>query len=188
MSASERIGLVLTPGASATREHSQLVAIDRAATERAHAVVERIDLGKSRKPEAHIATIRDAAERVAKRGGGIGLERVAVGGRSFGGRMCSMAVAGGMPALALVLVSYPLHPPGKPDQLRTEHLPDITVPTLFVSGTRDAFATPDELAAAAALVAGPVTTVHVDGGDHGLRGRDSEVADVVAGWLAQHQH
>ena len=188
MSATRRIGLVLTPGATATREHSQLVAIDRAATERAHAVVARIDLGTSRKAETHIAAIRDAAERVAKRAGGIGLDRVAVGGRSFGGRMCSMAVAGGMPALALVLVSYPLHPPGKPDQLRTEHLPDIAVPTLFVSGTRDAFATPDELAAATALVAGPVTTVHIDGGDHGLRGRDSEVADVVAGWLAQQEH
>jgi predicted alpha/beta-hydrolase family hydrolase len=181
------IGLVLTPGASATREHSQLVAIDRAATERADAVVERIDLGKSRKPETHIATISDAAERVAKRAG-IARGRVAVGGRSFGGRMCSMAVAAGIPALGLVLVSYPLHPPGKPDQLRTEHLPDIDVPCLFVSGTRDAFATPDELAAAATLVAGPVTTVHIDGGDHGLRGRDDEVADVVAGWLAQQQH
>lgn len=188
MNAAKRIGLVLTPGASATREHSQLVAIDREATERANAVVERIDLGKSRKPETHIATIRDAAERVAERAGGIGLDRVAVGGRSFGGRMCSMAVAGGMRALALVLVSYPLHPPGKPDQLRTEHLPDIHVPCLFVSGTKDAFATPDELAAATTLVSGPVATVHIDGGDHGLRGRDSEVADVVAGWLAQHQH
>jgi predicted alpha/beta-hydrolase family hydrolase len=182
------IGLVLAPGASATREHSQLVAIDRAATERADAVVERIDLGKSRKPETHIEAIRAAAERVAQRAGGIGLDRVAVGGRSFGGRMCSMAVAAGMPALALVLVSYPLHPPGKPDQLRTDHLPDIRVPCLFVSGTKDAFATPDELGAATELVAGPVTTVHIDGGDHGLRGRDGEVADVVAGWLAQHQH
>jgi predicted alpha/beta-hydrolase family hydrolase len=102
--------------------------------------------------------------------------------------MCSMAVAAGMPALALVLVSYPLHPPGKPDQLRTDHLPDIRVPCLFVSGTKDAFATPDELGAATELVAGPVTTVHIDGGDHGLRGRDGEVADVVAGWLAQHEH
>lgn len=182
------IGLVLTPGASATRDHSQLVAIDRAVVERTGAVVERIDLGKSRKPEPHVAAIRDAAERVATRAGGVALDRVAVGGRSFGGRMCSMAVAGGMPALALVLVSYPLHPPGKPDQPRTEHLPDITVPTLFVSGTKDAFATPDELEAAAALVAGPITTVHIDGGDHGLRGRDREVADVVAGWLAQYEH
>lgn len=180
------VGLVLTPGASATRDHSQLVAIDRAVSADG-VVVERIDLGKSRKPETHIATIRDATERVAQRAG-ITSERVAVGGRSFGGRMCSMAVAGGMPALGLVLVSYPLHPPGKPDQLRTEHLGDITIPCLFVSGTRDAFATPDELAAATTLVSGPVTTVHLDGGDHGLRGRDGQVADVVRDWLAQQQH
>jgi predicted alpha/beta-hydrolase family hydrolase len=175
--------LLLTPGASATRTHSQLVAIDEAVSADG-VVVERIDLGKSRKPEAHVKVIAEAAERLAERAG-VAVARVAVGGRSMGGRMCSMAVAEGLPALGLVLVSYPLHPPGKPDQLRTAHLPDIGVPCLFVSGTRDAFGTPDELAAATTLVAGPVTTVHVDGGDHGLRGRDSEVADVVRRWLAE---
>lgn len=101
--------------------------------------------------------------------------------------MCSMAVAAGaVPARGLVLVSYPLHPPGKRDQLRTEHLPDIAVPCLFVSGDRDAFGSPEELDAATQLIDGPVTTVRIDGGDHGLRGRDGEVADVVRRWLAQH--
>ena len=97
--------------------------------------------------------------------------------------MCSMAVAGGVPALGLVLVSYPLHPPGRPEKLRTEHLPQLGVPCLFVSGTRDAFATVDELEAASALVAGPVTHVWLDGGDHGLRRRDAEVAAAVAEWV-----
>ena len=58
-----------------------------------------------------------------------------LGGRSFGGRMCSMAVAEGLPAAGLVLLSYPLHPPGRPDKLRVAHLPELRVPVLAVSGT-----------------------------------------------------
>ena len=97
--------------------------------------------------------------------------------------MCSMAVAEGMPAAALVLIAYPLHPPGKPDRLRVEHLPQITVPCLFVSGTRDPFGTPDELEAATAAIAGPVTHHWVEGKGHDLKGADQAVADVITGWL-----
>jgi predicted alpha/beta-hydrolase family hydrolase len=91
-----------------------------------------------------------------------------------------MAVAEGLPALALVLVSYPLHPPGKPDKLRTEHFPGIAVPALFVSGTRDAFGSPAELEAATTTVRGPVEHVWIDGGDHSLRKKDVEIARIVA--------
>jgi hypothetical protein len=97
--------------------------------------------------------------------------------------MCSVAVAEGLPAAALVLVSYPLHPPGKPDKLRVEHFRAIGVPCLFVSGTRDPFATPSELEAATAAIAGPVTRVFVENADHGLRRRDGEVAELVASWV-----
>ena len=97
--------------------------------------------------------------------------------------MCSIAVAEGLAAAALVLVSYPLHPPGRPDKLRVEHFAAIEVPCLFVSGTRDQFGTPDELEAATAAIAGPVTHIFLDGGDHGLRRRDGEVAAAVAGWV-----
>lgn len=171
--------LLLTPGASADRNQPSLVAIEQAL---APVPVERIDLGKGGKPERHVRTVTDAAHALAERAG-LAQDRVALGGRSMGGRMCSMAVADGLPALALVLVSYPLHPPGKPDQLRTAHLPAIGVPCLFVSGTRDAFGTPEELEAATTAIAGPVTHVWVEGGDHGLRGRDEEVAGVVRDWL-----
>jgi predicted alpha/beta-hydrolase family hydrolase len=101
----------------------------------------------------------------------------------MGGRICSMAVAEGLPALALVLIAYPLHPPGKPEKSRTEHLSALQVPCLFVSGTRDAFGTPAELEAATAAVAGPVTHVWLDGGDHGLRRHDAAVATAVRDWL-----
>jgi predicted alpha/beta-hydrolase family hydrolase len=90
----------------------------------------------------------------------------------------------GLPAAGLVLISYPLHPPGRPEALRTAHLPDVRVPCLFVSGTRDPFAAPAELEAATSAIPGPVTHRWVDGGRHDLRGADDEVAGVVAAWLA----
>jgi predicted alpha/beta-hydrolase family hydrolase len=108
---------------------------------------------------------------------------VALGGRSMGGRMCSMAVAAGLPAAALILISYPLHPPGRPERLRTEHFPNLSLPCLFVSGTRDTFGTPEELTAASATITGPVTHRWIEGRDHGMRGADAAVVDVVRDYL-----
>lgn len=113
--------------------------------------------------------------------------RLVLGGRSMGGRICSMVVAGEggdpLPVAGLVLLAYPLHPPGRPDRLRTAHLPDVRVPTLFVSGDRDPFGTPDELAAAQALVRGPVTSVTVAGARHELARCDDAVLAAVRRWL-----
>jgi predicted alpha/beta-hydrolase family hydrolase len=97
--------------------------------------------------------------------------------------MCSLAVADGLAVAALVLVSYPLHPPGRPERLRTEHFPALGLPCLFVSGRRDAFATPDELEAETAAIPGPVTLEFIDG-DHSLRKSEGTAADIVASWLA----
>jgi hypothetical protein len=181
-------GLVLAPGASAGRDQPALVAIDEAVS--ASGVrVERIDfpyrLAGRRAPDRPpvlIATVRGAAEDLA-RTLRTATGRIALGGRSMGGRMCSMAVAEGLEGAALVLVSYPLHPPGRPDRLRTEHFGALDVPCLFLSGTRDAFGSPDELEAATAGIPGPVTHCWLDGGDHGLRGRDAQVAEVVREWV-----
>ena len=68
--------------------------------------------------------------------------------------------------------------------MRIEHFPQLAVPCLFVSGTRDAFATPAELEGATAAIAGPVTHVWIQGGDHGLRGKDGEVAGAVRAFVA----
>ena len=181
-------GLVLTPGAGAGSDQPSLVAIEEALTP-AGVRVERVDFpyrlaGKKApdRPPVLLATVIDAAAALASELGVDGT-RVAVGGRSMGGRMCSMAVADGMAAAALVLVSYPLHPPGKPDRLRTEHLKAISVPCLFVSGTRDSFGTQAELEKATAAIPGPVTHVWIDGGDHGLRRKDAEVAAHVRDWF-----
>ena len=91
--------------------------------------------------------------------------RVVVSGRSMGGRIASQVVAKGTAVDGLALFAYPLHPPGRPDRMRDEHLPKINVPTLFCSGTNDAFGSPEELSTAAALVTGSV--VHfLEGADH----------------------
>jgi predicted alpha/beta-hydrolase family hydrolase len=173
--------LLLTPGASATRDHSQLVAIDTALA--AEGVpVDRIDLPSSRPGPKVLRAIVDGATALGERAG-LPPERLILGGRSFGGRMCSVAVADGLPALGLVLVSYPLHPPGRAEQRRVEHLSQLEVPCLFVSGTRDAFATPAELEEAAGLIPGPVTHVWIEGGGHGLRGHDAAVGEAVRAWV-----
>ncbi len=179
-----RTGLLLAPGAGASRDQPALVAIDEAASA-AGVAVTRMDFpyrkAGRRAPDRApvlISAVVDEASRLAA-----GVDRLVVGGRSMGGRMCSMAVAEGLPAAGLVLISYPLHPPGRPDRLRTEHLGDLRVPCLFVSGSRDAFGRVDELESAVEAIPGPVTVEWIDGGDHGLRGRDAAVAAIVAGWL-----
>lgn len=136
------------------------------------------------RPDVLVGAIEQEARALAEQLG-TGTGRLLLGGRSMGGRMCSMAVAAGLPAFALVLVSYPLHPPGRPDQLRTAHFPDLRVPCLFVSGTRDTFATPGELEAAASAIPGSVTHHWVTGGDHGLRAKDPEVVGAVLAWLSK---
>ncbi|MDA8342951.1 MAG: dienelactone hydrolase [Actinomycetota bacterium] len=183
-------GLVLTPGAGAASDHPALVAIEGAVVPLG-VVVDRVDfpyrLAGRRAPDRPavlVATVRSAAAVLAGRIG-VAEDRIALGGRSMGGRMCSMALSAGQPAAALVLVSYPLHPPGRPDRLRSDHFGELHVPCLFVSGTRDAFGTPEELLAATRAIPGPVTHVWIDGGDHGLAGRDAEVAGAVRRWLGR---
>jgi uncharacterized protein len=95
-------------------------------------------------------------------------ERLVLGGRSMGGRICSM-VAADTGALGLVLLGYPLHPPGKPTQLRVDHFARLRTPVLFVSGTRDAFGTPAELEQQAKKLKGRVSFHWVETGDHGFK-------------------
>lgn len=107
----------------------------------------------------------------------------------MGGRIASHVVAAGFPAAGLLFLAYPLHPPGQPDRLRDAHLGKITIPMLFLQGSRDAFARPDLLAKTVAAL--PTATLHVvDGGDHGLkvRGRAAEdvraeIVEVAVGWI-----
>jgi uncharacterized protein len=183
-------GMLLAPGAGAGADQPGLVALDRAVSERGLAV-SRIDFpyrraGRRRPdpPSVLLATVRERAEELA-RGLGVTTALLVLGGRSMGGRMCSEAVAAGLPAAGLALISYPLHPPGRPDRPRIAHLGALSVPCLFVSGTRDAFGSPEELEGATSLIAGPVTHAWISGGDHGLRRHDADVAAAVVAWLEE---
>jgi predicted alpha/beta-hydrolase family hydrolase len=114
-----------------------------------------------------------------------------IGGKSMGGRMATHLASQGVQRLSgVVALGYPLHPPGKPQQLRAEHLPAITAPVLIVQGERDTFGTPAELAPVIETMRAPVTLHVIAGGDHSLavRGRAKDatfggVAEVVAAWI-----
>ncbi len=175
--------LLLFPGAGSSSEHPSLVAIERAVSPRRCV---RADFpyrrAGRRAPDRAPVLLQAVADEAAAIAGPLVL-----GGRSMGGRMCSMAVAEGrVPnAVGLVLVSYPLHPPGKPDRLRVEHLVHLDLPCLFVHGTRDAFGTPDELRHWTATIPGEVTHVWVEGKGHDLKGADDVIVDAVTSWLGR---
>lgn len=185
--ASAPAAMLLTPGAGSDRDHPSLVALERAL---APLPVARVDFpyrregrrAPDRAPKL-VACIREEAAVLAARVGVAG-RAIVLGGRSMGGRMCSMAVAEGLPAAGLVLISYPLHPPGRPDRLRVEHFPRLKVPCLFVSGTRDTFGTPDELTEHTSAIPGAVTHVWIEGKGHDLKRADDEIVAAVMTWMA----
>ena len=116
-----------------------------------------------------------------------------IGGKSMGGRIAThLAAAGDAGIRGVVLLGYPLHPPGKPEQLRAAHLPDIRVPMLFVQGERDTFGTPAELRPIVDQLKTDVTLHVVERGDHSLAPSKrqeviastyEDVESVIAGWI-----
>ncbi|HEV7525171.1 MAG TPA: alpha/beta family hydrolase [Acidimicrobiia bacterium] len=137
------------------------------------------------RPPVLEAAVHEAAAELARRTK-LPHERLVLGGRSMGGRICSM-VAPDTGALGLVLLGYPLHPPGRATQLRVEHFARLRMPALFVSGTRDSFGTPAELKRHTKKLKGPVSFHWVETGDHGFKPLkssgltvDAVLADVAA--------
>ena len=184
-------GLLLAPGAGAGREQSSLVAIEDAL---APLPVRRMDFpyrkagrrAPDRAPVLLAAMASELADFCAELG--CGASDIVLGGRSMGGRIGSMlaaemAAGTAGPVAGLALVSYPLHPPGKPEKLRTEHLPALAVPALFISGTRDPFGTPEEFERELGVIPGPTTVRWIEGARHDLKGKDALVAAWVAEWV-----
>lgn len=132
------------------------------------------------RPPALLDAWREAFAAATDRAGG---RPVLAGGKSMGGRIASMAAAEGMPAAGLVFLGYPLHPPGRPDRLRDEHLDAVAVPMLFLQGTRDTFARPDLLAAVLERLGPRAELVSIEGGDHSFRvaGGRRDAATIAAG-------
>jgi len=169
--------LILTHGAGSNSSSPLLLAVARAFEEAGYAVL-RYDLPfRQARPHgppspANAAQDRAGLEQVVRdmrtRAQG---RPVVLGGHSYGGRQSSM-LAAEKPGLvdALLLLSYPLHPPRKPGQLRTAHLPDLKTPALFVHGTRDPFGSPDEMRQAIALIPARTELVEIERAGHDLSG------------------
>jgi uncharacterized protein len=105
---------------------------------------------------------------------------VIAGGHSYGGRMTSMVIADGTAAVdVLTLFSYPLHPPGKSERARTEHLPRIAAPTVFTHGTADPFGSIDELRPAAKLIPAATEIVEITGARHDLGSKTLDVPTLA---------
>lgn len=187
--------LLLTHGAGGDRDGPGLVALGTGLAERGHLVV-RANLpyreaGRPLPPRAERMVAPFAAIAASARDRFAPDQDWLLGGRSYGGRVASMAVADGpVPfAAGLVLYSYPLHPPGKPDRLRVDHWPAIGVPSLFLQGTHDPFGDLDLLRTHLDRLGAPATLHVVEGGDHGLTvpasraddGRRHPEAEVMAG-------
>lgn len=175
-------GLVLTHGAGANCEAPLLVALATAFCESGVTVL-RCDLpfrqvrpqgpptwpGAAEHDQRGLRLAVDALKKIAS-------GRVFLGGHSYGGRQASM-LAATEPGLvpALLLLSYPLHPPKRPTQLRNAHFPNLQKPALFVHGTRDGFGTIDDLASALKLIPARTQLVQVESAGHELmnaRNRD----------------
>ena len=182
-------GLVLFPGAGSNAQHSALVAIEHAVSP---LPTLRVDFpyrlaGKKfpDKSPVLVACVKDSVRAFAKQLQ-CSTDQLVIGGRSMGGRMCTMAASDEvdpLKVLGVACIGYPLHPPKKPDQLRTAHFGNLQSPLLFISGTRDEFGTPEELTTAWKLLPNNPTVQMIEKGRHELRGADAQVADLVAQWL-----
>ena len=178
-------GLVLTHGAGGNCRAPLLVAAAEAFSAAGLAVL-RCDLPfRLRRPSGPPSPAGAAADRAGLREAVAALRGVApglifLGGQSYGGRQATL-LAADEPDLvtALLLFSYPLHPPGKPDRLRTEHFPRLHVPALFVQGTADPFGAIAELRAATPLIPAPTRILPIDGAGHDLRRGRFDLSAVV---------
>jgi predicted alpha/beta-hydrolase family hydrolase len=188
--------LVLAHGAGAGQQHPFMTAVARGfATRGVDVVTFDFPYMRARKKvpdrppvlERSFSQVIDAARKWST------ANRFFIGGKSMGGRMATHLGAARLAGLSgIVVLGYPLHPPGKPEQLRVAHLPSIAAPVLVLQGERDAFGTPLELKPALDSMTAPVQLHVVQGGDHSLavssRRREDvldEVLDVAAAWMRQ---
>ena len=191
------IAFAIAPGAGTTMDNPFLVAVANGLAERGHTAM-RFNFGYqdrgSRRPDPQkklIATYRAAAEALRSRGAA----RLVIGGKSMGGRMASLLAAEGFACDGLVFLGYPLHPAGKPEQMRDGHLVNVKPPMLFVQGTRDKLCDLALLRPVLARVGARAKLHEVAGGDHSFEvlkrdGRSpeevlAEVIDAVATWAEE---
>ena len=173
-------GLVLTHGAGSDCRTPLLVSVAEAFVAAGFTVL-RCDLPfRQRRMHGPPLGQTGAMDREGLRAAALALRklvpgRVFLGGHSYGGRQASMLAAEDPAAAAgLLLLSYPLHPPKKPEQLRTAHLPKLQIPALFVHGTRDPFGSIEEMRAALSLIPASTRLLVVENAAHDLKGVAAE--------------
>ena len=177
--------LVVAHGAGAGMEHPFLAGFCRAIAEEAVATMRfnfpYAERGR-RSPDTE-RVLRETWLAVFEVAKAAADRPVLVGGKSLGGRIASMCVADGMPAAGLVFLGYPLHPPGRPERIRDEHLYRVEVPMLFLQGTADPFARPELVAKVLGRLGERATLEKIEGGDHSfkVRGTRTDPAEVGAG-------
>jgi uncharacterized protein len=177
--------LVLTHGAGSNANAPLLAAVSRAFTDAGFTVL-RCDLPfrqlRAHGPPMGAVAVRDRAglKRAVEVLRNLAPGRVFLGGHSYGGRQASM-LAAEEPGLVdgLLLLSYPLHPPKRPEELRTAHFPKLQTPALFIHGTRDPFGTLDELRTALGLIPAPHALAAIEGAAHDLGHGGAAVAERV---------
>jgi predicted alpha/beta-hydrolase family hydrolase len=178
-------GLVLTHGAGGNCRAPLLIAVADAFCA-AGVYVTRYDLPfRRRRPFGPPSPATSAADRAGLREAVEAMRAmvpgpVFLGGHSYGGRQATM-LAAEEPELAarLLLLSYPLHPPKKPEQLRTAHFPALRTPAMFIHGTRDDFGSVEEMAAALQLIPARTSLVPIQGAGHDLRGGKFDAEHLV---------
>ena len=190
--------LVVAHGAGAGMDHPFLTGFTRATNDLGVATLRfnfpYLEAGRRSTDPAPVAISAWRAAFEAARSRAPDAEPVWVGGKSFGGRIASMAVAEGMPAAGLVFLGYPLHPPGKPDRLRADHLFEIRVPMLFLQGSADPFATRAVLEPVIERLGARATLHTIEGGGHSLevsrredpREVGASLAPIVVAFIREH--
>lgn len=197
--------VLLVPGAGGSLDSEPLVALTELVVGCGHTVV-RANLvhhqegRRAPRAETSVAGFRELLQAARAAVGAVAQGPWVLGGRSYGGRVASLAVAGGTEAAGLLFSGYPLHPPGKPDRLRVEHWPNIGVPCLFVQGDHDPMADLELLETCRRKLPRRSRVAIVTGGDHALRVTAArspdglprspttalvEVEPAIRGWLAE---
>jgi predicted alpha/beta-hydrolase family hydrolase len=184
-----QLGAVLTHGAGGNHAAPLLVAVASSLCSAGFHVL-RCDLPfRQRRPKGPPSPSSAAADREGLRLAVAAMRalrprRVVLGGQSYGGRQATM-LAADTPGIveALLLFSYPLHPPGKPERLRTEHLPRLRLPCVFVQGSADPFGSLAEMRDAIALIPATTELIPVVGAGHDLKRGKFDLQPVLAATL-----
>ncbi len=183
-------GIVLFHGAGGNRDHQLFTAIEDGSDVPVARVnfAYRIKAATKRRPPDRmpklLLDVTAAADKYSNEWG-VPASSIVFGGRSMGGRVCSVAVAEGMEAAGLLLLSYPLHPPGKPDKLRVDHFGGIDCPVLLVQGRRDPFGSEEEFSQHLPAIPSPVTQFWVDGNHDPKLALTPEIVAQTNEWVSQ---